>query len=89
MPSSIDMAAEDALLDTDVTFPITLASVSALTPIQLAVAAVRDDVGLLIRQRAFHLFLVGLGSKSSTTEPMSGALKLACQYLPGPDLTKR
>lgn len=48
---------DERLLREDFTAAITLESIAKLSPSQLAVAASREDLGVLIRQRAYHAFL--------------------------------
>lgn len=48
---------DERLLREDCTAEITLESVATLSSPQLAIAAAREDLGILIRQRAYHAFL--------------------------------
>lgn len=56
-PAMTLSALDERLLGEDCTAAITLETLATLSPPQLAVAAARDDLGVLIRQRACHMFL--------------------------------
>lgn len=73
---------DERLLREDCTAVITLESIAALSPAQLAVAASREDLGVLIRQRAYHAFLSRRGAFLGGEEEVSienGAYRLSCR----------
>ncbi|GAA6012776.1 hypothetical protein JCM10207_005356 [Rhodosporidiobolus poonsookiae] len=76
----------DSLLERDWSSPVSLTSLDSLTPAELAVAALRTDLDIRTRQRAYHLFLTRrdsyrLSVDKQEPEPLFDA-SLASQPLP-------